>query len=427
MNRQVRIRFILFLTALGCAVALTGLRADNAPSAAATPGRPMPPWAATAVEPKPLSEPVQKGLAYLVSQQHANGGWSQGEEGVHMGRGGDQVKDTPNVADTCMAALALLRAGHTPREGTYAKHVAKALDFICGHIEKTKTDSLYITDVRGTRLQSKLGPYVDTFLASLVLAELKGRMPDAQGEKRLLAALDKTIAKIERHQRDNGTWAHDGGWAPIICQALACKGLNRARQAGVPVADATLEKAEKYARGNFEAKSGKFSADGAANVALYAATNNTIALQETVNTFKQAERDLRRTADSPTAKPADREAARSKLERFAETERVQQAATEAVLRKLDDKQFLQGFGSNGGEEFLSYLNISETLLVKGGKDWQAWDKAITDNLNRIQNQDGSWSGHHCITGRTCCTAAALLVLLADRTPVPVAAKLTDKK
>jgi hypothetical protein len=37
----------------------------------------------------------------------------------------------------------------------------------------------------------------------------------------------------------------------------------------------------------------------------------------------------------------------------------------------------------------------------------------------VQNQDGSWTGHHCITGQTFCTAAALLTLMADRTPVPV--------
>jgi hypothetical protein len=69
---------------------------------------------------------------------------------------------------------------------------------------------------------------------------------------------------------------------------------------------------------------------------------------------------------------------------------------------------------------LSYLNISETLVVKGGTEWEKWDKSVTENLNRIQNQDGSWSGQHCITGRTICTAAALMVLMADRTPIPSA-------
>ena len=43
---------------------------------------------------------------------------------------------------------------------------------------------------------------------------------------------------------------------------------------------------------------------------------------------------------------------------------------------------------------------------------------MTENLERVQNADGCWSGHHCITGRTFCTATALLVLMADRAPRP---------
>ena len=56
-------------------------------------------------------------------------------------------------------------------------------------------------------------------------------------------------------------------------------------------------------------------------------------------------------------------------------------------------------------------------------EWKKWDQKITANLNRVQNEDGSWSGHHCITGRTLCAAAAFLVLTVDRAPVPVAAKI----
>ena len=33
--------------------------------------------------------------------------------------------------------------------------------------------------------------------------------------------------------------------------------------------------------------------------------------------------------------------------------------------------------------------------------------------------EGSWSGQHCITGKTFCTSAALLVLMTDRTQFPV--------
>jgi len=41
----------------------------------------------------------------------------------------------------------------------------------------------------------------------------------------------------------------------------------------------------------------------------------------------------------------------------------------------------------------------------------------------IQNQDGTWTGHHCITGRTFCTSAALLVLTVDRASGSLAAGL----
>ena len=39
-----------------------------------------------------------------------------------------------------------------------------------------------------------------TATVSLLFAELKGRMPDEKSEKRLGAALDKTIAKIQKNQ-----------------------------------------------------------------------------------------------------------------------------------------------------------------------------------------------------------------------------------
>src|SRR5258708_4769571 len=70
-----------------------------------------------AVNPKPLSEPVKRGLRCLVENQHGNGGWSQGEESVDMGTSMQQLKGIPNVADTCIATLALIREGSTPRQG----------------------------------------------------------------------------------------------------------------------------------------------------------------------------------------------------------------------------------------------------------------------------------------------------------------------
>jgi hypothetical protein len=65
------------------------------------------------------------------------------------------------------------------------------------------------------------------------------------------------------------------------------------------------------------------------------------------------------------------------------------------------------------------MTIAEGLDAQGGEVWRRWDDRMSQDLYQAQNADGSWSGSHCITGRTFCTAAALLTLMADRAPIPV--------
>src|SRR5205823_9937643 len=80
----------------------------------------------------------------------------------------------------------------------------------------------------------------------------------------------------------------------------------------------------------------------------------------------------------------------------------------ATAKVTTDEKFLNGFGSLGGEEFVSYLNISDSLVRAGGKEWTEWNAKIKTRLTCLQNQDGTWAGHHCITGRVACTSAAVM-------------------
>jgi hypothetical protein len=75
---------------------------------------------------------------------------------------------------------------------------------------------------------------------------------------------------------------------------------------------------------------------------------------------------------------------------------------------------LQGFGSNGGEEYLSYLLTSETLVIAGPDKFNQWNDKMHGRLQKIQNSDGSWSGLHCITSPVFCTAAVVQCLTTDR-------------
>ena len=399
-------------------------RADEkAPAKPATPADKPEVKQTPAVNPKPLSEHVKRGLKWLVEQQLKKGGWGQGEESANMG-GGSQMKDVPSVADTSVAALALIRAGNTPARGEYAKNLLRAVEFVCGEIEESDKDSLYITPTRGTRVQHKLGPYIDTFAAAVLLPEIKGQMPDEAGNKRVAAALDKLLAKIQKNQQADGTWGGQG-WATTLQQNFAVKGLNRAAQNGVVIDEKVREKAESQARQTFDRASGKFSAAGSAGVELYSAGANLSNITQNATTNGTIESKVREQAASAPTPAARQEAART-IARFEAVRKDQQDAQTAVIARLDDKQFIAGFGSNGGEEFLSYMNIGESLVVKGGDAWKSWDKSISENLNRVQNSDGSWSGHHCITGRTFCTSAAMLVLMVDRSPQPISQKMKQR-
>jgi hypothetical protein len=86
----------------------------------------------------------------------------------------------------------------------------------------------------------------------------------------------------------------------------------------------------------------------------------------------------------------------------------------AINNKLSDSRFVEGYGSIGGEEFFSYLNIGDGLKRSGGKAWTEWNSKITEKILKLQNSDGTWAGHHCITGRCAVTSAAILNLTSDR-------------
>jgi hypothetical protein len=445
-----RLSVVIFVATCGLNV-LVHTRAEEPPKAD------KPDAAGIAPTPKPLSEAVRKGIDYLVHQQHEDGGWGQGG-GWRVGDQGNrvegaQLKDPSDLGNTSIALLSLVRAGNTGKEGPYAKNVAKAVAFICSRVEKADDKSLDVTDIKGTQLQSKIGPYVDTFLASMVLAELKGKMGDDASDKRTLAALTKTVHKMEKNQRDDGTFAGNYGWASVLSQGLANKGLARAGQQGVALNDKTIRRVQEQVAENFDAegktfrsgaggvtavgrlagrpavglaRGGALSAPSDAGVPIYTASTYLTNAADVTNARAEAGKNAREVLERKDASKDEREKATATLNEIAKADKLRTDATNAVVRQLNNPAFVQGFGSNGGEEFLSFMNIGEALLLKGGDAWKKWDKTMTQSVVRVQDRDGSWSGQHCITGKTFCTSAALLVLMTDRCPMPVAADKASK-
>jgi hypothetical protein len=325
---------------------------------------------------------VDKGARWLASVQGADGGWGQDGGETSYVRTGERLESSGNdVANTAVATLALLEAG--PK---YKANVERALDFILKRVEASTDNGLGITDVKGTQIQRKLGPYIDTFLTSMLLAKVDGTL-SRDLSARVRKSLEKAVAKIERNQQQDGSWNIAGGWAPILGTSMASRSLFEASQKGVKVEDVVMRRAEDYTvmamssttATGVGAAAGRMAAGGAsAGVALYQSA--------------QALEQLSRT-------PADRQKNAATINR--------------IQSQLNDSAFVAGFGSMGGEEFFSYLNVSDSLQRSGGTQWKEWHSQIVQKILNLQNNDGTWAGHHCITGRVAVTSAAILNLTVD--------------
>ena len=47
---------------------------------------------------------------------------------------------------------------------------------------------------------------------------------------------------------------------------------------------------------------------------------------------------------------------------------------------------MAGFGSNGGEELISYLMTGESILMQGGTEWKSWYETMSKKIITIQKK-----------------------------------------
>ena len=72
-----------------------------------------------------------------------------------------------------------------------------------------------------------------------------------------------------------------------------------------------------------------------------------------------------------------------------------------------------------GEDYLSALIMTHSLIQGDEGRWQKWFTYIRSTLCQRQNGDGSWVTTACITGRTFATACSLLTLSAPNRYTPI--------
>jgi hypothetical protein len=371
-----------------------------------------------------LSAAVDKGAKWLASVQGADGGWGQDGGSTSYVRQNENLESKGNdVANTAVAALALLRAGDQ-----YRPNVERAVNFILNKIEASPADGLSITDVNQTQVQRKLGPFIDTFLASMLLARVDGTLAGANNA-RARKGLEKCVAKIERNQLKDGSWNIAGGWAPVLGTSLASRSLYEAGKKGVKVKEEVMARADDYtvksqkgvssgatsSIGGIGTGVGPGSAPGRADVRAATETADATISGSEKDRIERSTLAMSPSLSASAGVDLYKDAqALEQLSRTAESRAKNRDQIVAISGKLSDAKFVEGYGSMGGEEFFSYLNISDSLKRTGGKEWSDWNLKITQKVLKLQNNDGTWAGHHCITGRVAVTSAAILNLTSDR-------------
>lgn len=372
----------------------------------------------------PLDPFVQQGVDWLVRAQHPTGGWGAGSHANQQLRDPHQVVTDP--ATTAFVAMALVRTGSTPHSGPHQAVLKRATLYLVDVVERAPETGPQITDLVGTQPQAKLGPLVDTGLTSQYLARILPTLTKGSAlHARVDAALDRCLRKLQGSQLADGSWGIGRGWAPVLQSSLSTSALEMAQAAGKQVAADKLEKAREYQKGNYITSADRSAGVpggvvagmvGAAGVELYAfssAQRAAAAEAAEALTVVEAAKDK---GELPAAAPVsvDNLKKAGLDERKARSLNDAYNARNAQLRRVADEELLRGFGSNGGEEYLSYLQTSESLVIAGGNEWDTWKKKMSARLSKIQSQDGSWTGHHCITSPVFCTAAVLQTLMADR-------------
>jgi hypothetical protein len=304
---------------------------------------------------------VKRGLAWLKKVFNKDGGC------------GVDVNQRSDIGCSGMVGLAMMAHGGTYFDGEHQADLRSLQRFILNRVENMPPHN--ITGETGTQLQNKIGQQAHSFFAALYLSQSLGQQSNPAPVK---SALIKVTDVIVSAQRPDGDWGNES-WAPTLGTVMGWVGLRAAASVGMAVGTAPEKTAEHLVK--------KMS-------------QNLLQSQGWMHELYKNASGIRVLYDMEMEENA-----------------TAKKAFDAVLTfvKNDNTPFTQA----GGEEFLAFHLITETMLKRGGQQWNDWFPVVRDKLIDVQNKDGSWTGHHCITSRTFCTAAAILVLTSPYRYLPI--------
>jgi Prenyltransferase and squalene oxidase repeat len=353
---------------------------------------------------------IDRGLQWIITAQNENGGWGAGSHSRQDVLDPHAVATDP--ATTAMVAMALLRSGSNLKHGEYAGSLSKALNYLLLAVENSSQNGLNITNETGTQIQTKLGANIDVILTSQFLSNLLSELDDnPQLKSRVKRANEICVAKIQKAQGHDGSIA-GSGWAGVLQSSFATNALESALAEEIVVDEKALDKAREFQKNNLNTETGEVKTDMGAGVVLYSVSGSSRASAKEARRVKEEMERARKDGRLAQNAPASAENLRKigfgpdDALKYSTAYEVYESAK--VQAQRDD--VMEGFGNNGGEEFLSYLQTGESMVIGKDNTWTKWYDNVSGRLLKIQNNDGSWNGHHCITSPVFCTATCLLIL-----------------
>ena len=287
---------------------------------------------------------------------------------------GIDIGQPPDIGCTAVVGLSLLAQGNTLLEGPHSAMLKDMTGYLLRCIDAMPSDD--ITSAMNTQLQRKIGRHAHSFFAATFLAQVLGQ---GWADEQIRPALGKLLATIAKMQTPNGSWAGEA-WAPVLGQVMGWISLRAGNNAGYKVEGSAIKVADylvKLMEKNIGDRGGGWM------MTLYKNATG-------VRVLHTMGRDK---------------------------EKIAKDALQGVFQLVT--RDMQAFTNAGGEEYLAFHLITETLLQRGGDEWGRWFPVVRDKMIKTQNADGSWTGKHCITSRVFCTAAAILVLSAPNRYLPI--------
>lgn len=274
---------------------------------------------------------VERGLKYLAERQNEDGSFG---EGLY----------SRNVGVCSLAGMALMNAGHTPRRGVWGATTQRVVEFVASSCQ----ESGFITQPGAV----SHGPMYEHGFGTTLLSEAYGMTDAAQIREKLVRAVRLIVEK----QNAEGGWRYyperrEADISVTICQVTA---LRAAKNAGLHVPPATIERAVEYVKRSQNADGGfmymlqaggpsRFPRSAAGVLALY-------------NAGIYEGDELRRG-----------------LEYLIKFKPGGDKAQEAE-----------------GYYFYGHYYAAQAMWQAGGDYWRNWYPAVVDEILPQQRSDGSW-------------------------------------